>query len=142
MVADATDSNGRRPDGRFAPGNQASKGTRQSHRQKLLRAFSEAITVDDVIEIAASLLEKAKSGDAAAAKLLTDRLWGRVGEAIPEPPEDTEPPRVDMFAGLSGEALEQARERERAIRRSRMSLEEQKSELLAEIEQWESKRHG
>ena len=70
---------GRGSDGRFAPGNPGGPGrppaaTVHEHRTALV----EAITPEDVRDIMAALVLKAKSGDIAAARLVLERIFGRV----------------------------------------------------------------
>ena len=66
--------------GRFQPGNTAACG-HSSRSQKLRGAILAAISVDDVSEITATLIQQAKAGDQVAAKL----LLGYIGKA-PELP--------------------------------------------------------
>lgn len=72
-----TATNGRRHDGKFGPNNQAAAG-RTSRAAELRRSFLAAVTPEDMVAIAAKLVEMAKAGDVACAKLVLDRL-GRPG---------------------------------------------------------------
>ena len=73
MSTDQTAKNGRTQAGTFAPGNKAAAG-RSSRSAELRRAFIDAVSLEDVQEIAAALVKSAKGGDIAAAKLLLDRI--------------------------------------------------------------------
>lgn len=67
-------------DGRFAPGGAGGPGRPAGtgeHRSALLRACGP----EEVAEIATALVEKAKQGDAVAARVLFERLWGRPRDA-------------------------------------------------------------
>jgi len=63
--------------GKFKPGNQAAVGARRSRAHQLKAWFRDAVSEDDVRAIAQALVLKAKDGDARAAALLLDRLYGR-----------------------------------------------------------------
>jgi hypothetical protein len=68
---------GRDARGRFAPGNRFAKGNPQAARVGRLRSeLIESVKIKDMAEIVASLVERAKAGDTAAAKLLLDRVLG------------------------------------------------------------------
>jgi hypothetical protein len=67
---------GRNERGQFGPGNQCSAG-RSSRAAELKRAFTEAVTEDDVAEIARTLVRQAIDGDTAAAKLVLARVCGK-----------------------------------------------------------------
>ena len=74
-----TNPNGRSSSGKFAAGNRFGKGNPHARRvQQLRTAILDAVTPDDVKAIVAGLIEAAKSGDVAAAKLLLDRCLGKV----------------------------------------------------------------
>jgi hypothetical protein len=63
--------------GRFLPGNKGGPGNPFAKRVSLLRkALLKAITEEDFIEVVGALVEKAKGGDVAAAKILFDRTLG------------------------------------------------------------------
>lgn len=65
-------------DGRFAPGNAGGPGNPYGQRVAELRAaLLDAVTPDDLTAIIRRLVEAAKAGDVAAAKLVLDRLFGR-----------------------------------------------------------------
>lgn len=63
-------------DGRFAPGGVGGPG-RPAGTGEHRRALLSACGPDEVAEIATALVEKAKQGDAVAARVLFERLWGR-----------------------------------------------------------------
>lgn len=84
---DATDTNGRDRSGRFTAGNSFSRG-RSSRSAELRKAFTEAVTDEDVAEIARSLVDLAKGGDIAAAKVVLDRCIGKVSITQAEPAEE------------------------------------------------------
>ena len=64
--------------GRFLPGNAGGPGNPLGQHVNLLRkALLEAVTPEDMRQIAAALLEAAKGGDVAAAKELLLRCLGR-----------------------------------------------------------------
>lgn len=67
---------GRTELGRFGPGNQCSAG-RSSLAAELRKAFTEAVTSDDIAAIARSLVKLAVDGDVAASKLVLDRVCGK-----------------------------------------------------------------
>ncbi len=76
-----TDSNGGNRDdgGRFAPGNPGGPGNPRvralaAHQQ----AIADALTPEDVAEVMRALHRAATSGDMFAAKVLLDRIGGRV----------------------------------------------------------------
>lgn len=73
---DETATNGRNELGRFEPGNQCSKG-RQNHSAELKRAFTEAVTVQDIENIVKTLVRMAADGDVPASKLVLDRALGK-----------------------------------------------------------------
>ena len=78
----------RASDGTFAPGGPGGPGRPAGtgeHRAALLRACSP----EDVEAIVEALVEKAKQGDAQAARVLFDRIYGR-----PRDPSIVEAPEV------------------------------------------------
>jgi hypothetical protein len=72
---------GRDASGRFAPGNPGGPGAIAHERTKrageLRQALHAAVTPEDMAAIARALIDKAKSGDVAAARELLDRIIGR-----------------------------------------------------------------
>jgi hypothetical protein len=69
---------GRTPGGKFAPGNRLAKGNPNNRRaQQLRNAYIDAVTPEDMREVAVAVAKVAKGGDVAAAKELCDRVIGR-----------------------------------------------------------------
>lgn len=67
-------------DGKFKPGNTASKGATGpeiKHRLKLAEAFKSAVTVKDMKDIATALIKVAKKGNYKAAEVLMNRCLGK-----------------------------------------------------------------
>ena len=86
----AAGANGRAADGKFAAGNACGKGNPFGRRLAAMRqAVLDAVSEDDVQEIMAMLVRRAKEGDVAAAKLV---LQYAVGKPAPAP----EPDRVEI----------------------------------------------
>ena len=71
-------SNGRDPaTGRFLAGNAGGLGNPLAAKVHRLRtALVDAVSEDDLQEVIASLVDKAKSGDVQAAKVLFERTLG------------------------------------------------------------------
>jgi hypothetical protein len=68
-------SSGRDGRGRFAAGNRFAIGNPPAARVGRLRSAPiESITIKDMAEVVATIVERAKAGDMAAAKLLLDRV--------------------------------------------------------------------
>lgn len=68
--------------GRFLPGNSGGPGNPYAARVAELRsALLEAVTPGDLAAIVRSLVQAARSGDVAAAKLVFERVLGRPLEA-------------------------------------------------------------
>jgi hypothetical protein len=68
---------GRDDRGRFGPGNTAGRGNPLARRVQRLRvALLEAVSEEDVAAVARALVEKAKGGDVAAARVLLERVLG------------------------------------------------------------------
>jgi hypothetical protein len=61
---------------RFRRGNQAARG-RQSKGADLERALREAVSPEDLVDVARRVLKGAKAGNVRAAALLFDRMMGR-----------------------------------------------------------------
>jgi hypothetical protein len=84
------EENGRDARGRFAPGNVGGPGNPYARQTARLRAaLLEVVTEEDIKDVAAALLMKAKGGDLAAIKLLLAYVIGK-------PAEPTNPDRVDQ----------------------------------------------
>jgi hypothetical protein len=89
-TSDGRPKNGHDAQGRFTKGNKASRGNAFSRRTAALRAIAlDAVTEEDVRAVMRKLIEQAKTGDAAAAKLLLAYVIGRPTEAV-------NPDRVDL----------------------------------------------
>jgi hypothetical protein len=74
---------GRGPDGRFAKGNAGGPGNPFARQVAAMRQeFFAAVTKEDIAVIARALLEKAKQGDVAAARLVLQYTLGRPAEAV------------------------------------------------------------
>ena len=70
--------------GRFTSGNTEGRGRQIT---ALKRALLEAVTPEDMAEIAKAIAEKAKQGDTKAAELLFNRLLGKPAQSKePEEP--------------------------------------------------------
>ena len=70
-----TESNGRSAGGRFGPGNRCARGNPHAGRVARLRAeLLRAVTPQDLRDVVAALLAKAKAGEVAAIKELLQRL--------------------------------------------------------------------
>jgi hypothetical protein len=69
--------------GRFTPGSQCSRGNPFARKcAELRQALVNAVTPQDIAEIVAKLMEKAKAGDAAAARVLFSYALGRPAPAV------------------------------------------------------------
>jgi hypothetical protein len=79
----ANGANGRDQRGRFAKGNPGGPGNPFARRTaQLRRVLSMAVTDEDIAAIAQQLLEQAKAGDVAAARLLLSYAIGQPTEAV------------------------------------------------------------
>ena len=77
-------TNGHDEKGRFTSGNTEGRGRQVT---ALKRALLEAVTPEDMAEIAKAIAEKAKQGDTKAAELLFNRLLGKPAQTKePEEP--------------------------------------------------------
>jgi hypothetical protein len=79
MSAPSTNGhNGRDDRGRFGKGNPGGPGNPHGRRSAEIRsALMRAVSDDDVAAIIQALVQKAKSGDVAAAQTILDRLLGK-----------------------------------------------------------------
>jgi hypothetical protein len=74
---------GRGPGGRFCKGNTGGPGNPYARQVAALRQeFFAAATKEDIAAIARALIEKAKQGDVAAARLVLQYTLGRPAEAV------------------------------------------------------------
>jgi uncharacterized protein (DUF1800 family) len=90
-------SSGRQSGGQFGPGNRFGRGNPHARRIHAMQAIIRDETSDDDLRaVWRRLLEMAKAGDLTAAKLVFDRVLGKVRDVEPEPPEpgDSQPPAV------------------------------------------------
>ena len=72
-----TGSNGRSAGGRFGPGNRCARGNPHARRVARLRAeLLRAVSPQDLREVVAALLARAKAGEIGAVKELLQRLLG------------------------------------------------------------------
>jgi hypothetical protein len=86
----AAEGNGRDSRGRFAKGNRGGPGNPFARQVASLRkALLDAVSEDDMREVARALIERARSGDPAAAKLLFQYVLGKPAEAV-------DPDRLDQ----------------------------------------------
>jgi hypothetical protein len=86
----ANGGNGRDQHGRFAKGNPGGPGNPFARRTaQLRRVLSMAVTEEDIAAVAKRLLEQAKAGDVAAARLL-------LSYAIGQPTETVDPDTLDQ----------------------------------------------
>jgi hypothetical protein len=84
------ENNGRDSAGRFAAGNRGGPGNPFARQVATLRqALIDAVTAQDITDIARALIAKARAGDVAAAKLL-------LGYALGKPAAQTHPDRLDL----------------------------------------------
>jgi hypothetical protein len=84
---------GRDSSGRFTRGNPGGPGNPYSRRVSDFRnVLLEAVTDDDLYDIARALVERGKAGDVMAAREVLDRLMGKAKAtlAIENEPERTE----------------------------------------------------
>src|SRR5262245_35289336 len=83
MTTPLTPATDRDAKGRFAAGNKAGRGNPLNrHAHRLRYALLSAVKREDIREVAAALLDKAKGGDVAAIKELLDRVMGRPTQAL------------------------------------------------------------
>ncbi len=76
-------ASGRDSAGRFAKGNPGGPGNPFARRVAALRsALIQSVQAEDLIAIARTLIEKARQGDTAAAKLLYTYVLGKAAEAV------------------------------------------------------------
>ena len=74
---------GRTAEGKFAPGSKGGPGNPfASSVIEYRRAITEAVSVDDVRAIIKAMVAKAKNGDERAAKVVLERVAGKVLQEI------------------------------------------------------------
>jgi hypothetical protein len=86
-------SGGRDPiSGRFEPGNRFSTGNSIAQRtRELRRAIFDAVQAGDVEQVIRKLMEQAKAGDTASAKLFLEFTCGRPSQSVEVTGRDGEP---------------------------------------------------
>ena len=93
---------GRRKDGTFAAGNQAAKGNPFARQVARLRSvLLESVTENDLRAIVQAVLDKARGGDLAAAKMVFDYTTGK-------PRGTPDPDKVDAEENELRERLEKS----------------------------------
>lgn len=112
QVPSESGANGRRPDGKFAPGNRAGRGNPHAKRaQKLRSAVLSAVKPNDIKEVIEKLVELAKAGDTTAIKILLEKVIGKqsvvdsVPVAIPQDQQSEGERRQKALAKLKGAGL-------------------------------------
>ena len=76
-------TNGRDSTGKFVKGNACGKGNPYGRQvNEIRRTLLAAVSDDDLVQIARTLVERAKGGDVAAAKEILDRLIGRPKQSM------------------------------------------------------------
>lgn len=71
------------PNGRFAKGNKVSVGNPLNKKTQQLRAaLINALTEQDIVDIAFALIKKAKKGDTVAAREVFDRTFGKAHQSV------------------------------------------------------------
>jgi hypothetical protein len=79
----APPDSGRGPDGKFVKGNKGGPGNPFARKiAAMRRAFFDAVTEEDLAAIARAMIEKAKAGDVAAARLVMQYTMGKPAEAV------------------------------------------------------------
>src|SRR5213078_437222 len=104
----ANGSNGRTVGGRFAPGNPGGPGNPFNRQVAALRrALLAKVTAEDIEEVLAVLLIKAKSGDLAAIKLLLSYTIGKPGAAVDPDTLDQQEWQLHQQAAVAPIAVEE-----------------------------------
>jgi hypothetical protein len=106
-MSDTNGSNtGRDPRGWFAKGNRIAAGNPMNVRMRELRqALLNCATEVDIRDLYASLMESARGGDTAAAKVLLEYLCGRPTQGIELSTPDGEPLALAAIIAVATEAL-------------------------------------
>jgi hypothetical protein len=101
-------TDGRQNNGTFAAGNQFGRGNPFARKVAAFRAaLMEAVTEQDIKDIAAKLRDDAKAGDKAATKLLFQYLIGKPQPAVDPDTLDAQEMRTFAANSLPPEAVEQ-----------------------------------
>lgn len=97
-------TNGKNKKGQFAKGNKAGKTSKTAeavHKSNLTRAFHDAISVKDVLDITKRLVAMAKEGDIKATQQVLDRCLGKVKETTELVGSGGGPIQIVNYAGAS-----------------------------------------
>jgi hypothetical protein len=106
--APSSSSEGRQANGQFAKGNQFGPGNPFARKCAAFRAaLMDAVTEQDIQDIAVKLRDDAKAGDKAAVKLLFQYVIGKPQPAVDPDTLDLQEMRGYMAAAIPPEALEQ-----------------------------------
>jgi hypothetical protein len=108
-TTDATASpSGRAADGRFAPGNQFGPGNPFARKCAAFRAaLMEAVTEQDIKDIAVKLRDDAKASDKAAVKLLFQYVIGKPQPAVDPDALDLQEMRGYLAGAIPPEVFEE-----------------------------------
>ncbi len=99
---------GREANGTFATGNQFGRGNPFARKVAAFRAaLMEAVTEQDIKDIACKLRDDAKAGDKAATKLLFQYVIGKPQPAVDPDTLDAQEMRTFAANSLPSEAIEQ-----------------------------------
>jgi hypothetical protein len=102
MMPSTNGANGRDANGRFGKGNAGGPGNPHAKQVAQLRAaLFAAVTEDDLKEVVAALLNRAREGDIAAIRELLDRLLGKAPASV----------EVDVDVEIEGRPLTRAERR-------------------------------
>ena len=106
-----TTTDGRKNNGTFAAGNQFGRGNPFARKVAAFRAaLMEAVTEQDIKDIAAKLRDDAKAGDKAATKLLFQYVIGKPQPAVDPDTLDAQEMRTFAANSLPSEAIVQMQE--------------------------------
>jgi hypothetical protein len=108
-TAEATpSSSGRADDGKFAPGNKFGPGNPFARKCAAFRAaLMEAVTEQDIKDIAVKLRDDAKAGDKAAVKLLFQYVIGKPQPTVDPDTLDLQEMRGYMAGAIPPEVFEE-----------------------------------
>jgi hypothetical protein len=107
-TSDAATSSGRQTNGQFAKGNQFGPGNPFARKCAAFRAaLMEAVTEQDIKDIAVKLRDEAKSGDKAAVKLLFQYVIGKPQPAVDPDALDVQEMRGHMAGAIPPEVFEE-----------------------------------
>jgi hypothetical protein len=104
-------TDGRQNNGTFAAGNQFGRGNPFARKVAAFRAaLMEAVTEQDIKDIACKLRDDAKAGDKAATKLLFQYVIGKPQPAVDPDTLDAQEMRTFAANSLPSEAIVQMQE--------------------------------